>query len=122
MARLARFAFIVVAALLVFGGFSNAVVHAQQASSPVSVADWPTSSFNYQNTNYDPQTVINSNNVQYLQLQLALPDSSQPLQHPWRPAGLGIETQSIVSQGIKYLATPYNHMIALNSATGTWLW
>jgi alcohol dehydrogenase (cytochrome c) len=122
LARLARFAFIVVAALLVFGGFSNAVVHAQQATTPVAVADWPTSSFNYQNTNYDPQTVINSNNVQNLQLRWLYQIAVNPFNIPGAPPALGIETQPIVSQGIIYIATPYNDVIALNSASGTLLW
>lgn len=122
MARLARFAFVVVAALLVFGGFSNAVVHAQQTTTPVSVADWPASSFNYQNTNYDPQTVINSNNVQNLQLRWLYQIAVNPFNIPGAPPALGIETQPIISQGIVYIATPYNDVIALNSASGTLLW
>jgi alcohol dehydrogenase (cytochrome c) len=123
MLRASRLGFTVVAVLLVFGGFSNAVVHAQQAATTnAAVPNWPTSSFNYQNTNYDPQTVINVNNVQNLQLRWLYQIAVNPFNIPGAPPALGIETQPIVSQGIVYIATPYNDVIALNAASGGLLW
>jgi len=121
--KLARLSLITIMFLLAFGGLSNATVHAQQATTPtVAIANWPTSSFNYQNTNYDPQTVINVNNVQDLQLRWLYQIAVNPFNIPGAPPALGIETQPIVSQGIVYIATPYNDILALNTATGGPLW
>src|SRR5271169_2541937 len=97
------------ALLLSFGGFSNALVHAQQAaSSGASNANWPASSFDYQNTNNDPQTTVNVNNLQSLQLRWIYQIPVNPFNIPGAPPALGIETQPIIVNGIVYVATPYN--------------
>jgi outer membrane protein assembly factor BamB len=103
------------------GGFSNATVHAQQASTQ-STGNWPASSFDYQNTNYDPQNVINVNNIQGLENRWIFQVPVNPYSIPGAPPALGIETQPIVSNGIVYFATPYNRVIALDAANGASAW
>ncbi len=121
--KLARLSVVVITLLLAFSGFSNAIVHAQQASSPpASNANWPASSFDFQNTNSDPQTVINDNNVKSLQLRWDYQIPNNPFSIPGAPPALGIETQPIISQGFVYIATPYNDIIALSTVTGSPVW
>ncbi len=106
--------------LLAFGGFSNAIVHAQQATTTAAAnPNWPASSYDYQNTNNDPQNVINVNNVLSLQLRWIYQIPVNPFSIPGAPPALGIETQPLVDNGIVYIATPYNDIIALNTGTGT---
>ena len=120
--KLARFTLITVMFLLAFGGFSNATVHAQQATAPAPNPNWPASSYDFQNTNNDPQTVININNVLSLQLRWIYQIPVNPFSIPGAPPALGIEAQPIIDDGIIYLATPYNDIIALNAETGTTVW
>ncbi|MDA4115436.1 MAG: PQQ-binding-like beta-propeller repeat protein [Thaumarchaeota archaeon] len=107
--------------LLGFGGFSNATVRAQ-ATTPATNANWPASSFDYQNTNNDPQNVININNVQDLGVNWIYQIPVNPFSIPGAPPALGIEAQPLVSNGIVYIATPYNSVVALNAATGNLAW
>jgi alcohol dehydrogenase (cytochrome c) len=122
MGRLTRPSIIVVLLALALGGFSNATVHAQQAPSTAPNPNWPASSYDFQNTNYNPQTVINVNNVKDLQLTWLYQIPVNPFNIPGAPPALGIETQPLVDQGIVYIATPYNDIIALSSVTGSTLW
>lgn len=115
---LSRLTVLCMAFALALGGFSNATVHAQQASS----ADWPASSFDYQNTNNNPQTTINLNNVLNLQPRWIYQVPVNPYNIPGAPPALGIETQPLIVNGIVYFATPYNRVIALNAATGHSAW
>jgi glucose dehydrogenase len=109
--------------VLAFGGFSNAIVHAQQAtSSSLSNFSWPASSFDYQNSNNNPQTDINTGNVRNLLLRWIYQIPVNPFTIPGAPPALGVETQAIVVNGIVYIATPYNRIIALNSQTGGPVW
>ncbi len=107
--------------VLSLGGFSNAAVHAQQAA-PASFADWPASSYDYQNTNSDPQTTININNVMNLDPRWIYQVPVNPFSIPGAPPALGIETQPLIVKGVIYIATPYNRIIALSAATGGLLW
>ncbi len=118
--KLARLSLVTVTLLLTFGGFSNALVHAQQATA--SYSNWPAPSFDFQNTNNDPQTTIGVNNLQGLQLRWIYQIPVNPFNIPGAPPALGIETQPIIVNGIVYVATPYNRVIALNAATGTSAW
>src|SRR5579862_638911 len=106
------------------GAFSNATVNGQVATSASGNANtnWPASSFNFQNTNYDLQNVINVNNVGNLRLRWFYQIPVNPFNIPGAPPALGIETQPIISQGIVYVATPYNTIIALSTTTGAVVW
>jgi glucose dehydrogenase len=112
---------VVITIVLAFGGFSNATVHAQQAA-PASTFNWPASAYDYQNSNNDPQTDINAGNVANLELRWGYQIPVNPYSIPGAPPALGIETQTIVVSGIAYVATPYNRIIALNTATGATVW
>jgi len=120
--NLAKFSLIGVMLLLALGGFSNATVRGQQANSAAPNPNWPASSYDYQNTNNDPQSIVNVNNVLNLQLQWIYQIPVNPFSIPGAPPALGIEAQPLVNNGIVYIATPYNSVIALNAATGTFAW
>src|ERR1700688_71307 len=122
--KFASLSIIIVAVVLAFGGFSNAIVHAQQATSTSSLANfaWPASSYDYQNSNNDPQTAINTGNVGSLELRWIYQIPVNPFSIPGAPPALGVETQALVVNGITYIATPYNRIIALNSQTGAQVW
>jgi len=116
-----RLTVLVVTLLIAFGGFSNTMVDAQSAA-PSPYPNWGASSYNYQNTNFDPQTVITVNNVQYLQPSWIYQVPVNPYSIPGAPPALGIEAQSLVVGGYAYIATPYNRIIALNTETGNVVW
>jgi len=120
--NLAKLSLVTVMFLLAFGGLSNSTVHAQQAATAASNANWPASSYDFQNTNNDPQNVINVNNVQDLQVNWIYQIPVNPFSIPGAPPALGIEAQPLVSNGIVYIATPYNSIIALNAANGNSAW
>ncbi len=54
-----------------------------------SNSSWPASSYDFQNTNNDPQNVINVKQRREPPAQMDLPNPGQPLQHPRRPARSG---------------------------------
>ena len=86
-AQVCKLSFVVVHVMLAFGGFSNAIVHAQQATTRRPRRDtinWPASSYDYQNSNNDPQTDINVEQRGEPGAQMDLPDPRQPVQHPGR--------------------------------------
>jgi alcohol dehydrogenase (cytochrome c) len=119
--RFVLVSFVIVTAVLSFGGFSNAIVHAQQTTS-LSYFNWPASAYDYQNSNHDPQTDINAGNVANLVVRWFYQIPVNPYSIPGAPPALGIETQTLVKSGIAYVATPYNRVIALNTATGAVVW
>ena len=96
------------------GGFSS-------SQTPTN-SDWPSPGYDLQNSNFDPQTVINSNNVNQLQLSWIYQVPENPYNIPGTAKSLGIETTPLVIKGIVYFATPYNDIIALNGKTGTTVW
>ena len=120
--KLASLSIVFFTVVLAVGGFSNATVHAQQAASSPSNFSWPASSYDYQNSNYNPQTDINSGNVGSLELRWIYQIPVNPFSIPGAPPALGVETQAIVVKGITYVATPYNRIIALNSQSGAVVW
>src|SRR2546425_1846330 len=85
-------------------------------------ASWPYPAYDSSNTNFDPQTVINNNNVAQLQLSWVYQVPVNPFHIAGAAPALGIETTPLVVSGIVYFATPYNRLIALNSATGGVVW
>jgi alcohol dehydrogenase (cytochrome c) len=120
--KFASSSLVVVTLVLAFGGFSNAIVHAQQAATPTSNFNWPASAYDYQNSNNSPQTDINVKNVGSLELRWIYQIPVNPYSIPGAPPALGVETQALVRNGITYIATPYNRVIALNTATGAVVW
>lgn len=91
-------------------------------SAPPSYPNWTYPGYNNFNTDYDPQNVINSANVNQLQVSWVYQVPENPFNIPGTARSLGIETTPLVVSGYVYFATPYNLVVALNSNTGTVLW
>jgi glucose dehydrogenase len=87
-----------------------------------SFANWNSPAYDSGNTNFDPQTEINSGNIQNLQVQWIYQVPVNPFHIPGAPPALGIETTPLVVSGYVIFATPYNRLIALNGATGHEVW
>ncbi len=110
-------------ALLLAAGFLGPqLVNSSRAQSSVQYANWPSSAYNWFNTNNDPQDVINVNNAQNLQVKWIYQVPVNPFTIPGAAPSLGIETTPLVVNGIVYFATPYNRVIALNAGTGGTIW
>lgn len=94
------------------------------AATPAALpySNWTAASYDHQNTNYDPQNVINASNVDRLAVSWIYQVPENPFSIPGAPPALGIETQPLVVNGIVYFATPYNRLIALNSLTSGVIW
>jgi glucose dehydrogenase len=78
--------------------------------------------YDLHNTNNPAQSTITSQNVQNLQIDWIYQVPVNPFSIPGVAPSLGIETSPLVVNGIVYVATPYNKIIALNSATGGVVW
>lgn len=91
-------------------------------SSQRSQLNWSYPAFDLQNTNNNPQNEINVNNIRNLQIKWIYQVPINPFHIPGAPPALGIETTPLVVNGIVYIATPYNRVIALNSVTGNVVW
>ncbi|MDA4127093.1 MAG: PQQ-binding-like beta-propeller repeat protein [Thaumarchaeota archaeon] len=90
-----------------------------QATTPYY---WPMADYDTANTNHSPQNILTSHNVQNLQIQWIYQVPINPFNIPGAAPSLGIETTPLDVGGILYFATPYNKLIALNSATGAMVW
>src|SRR5438309_5254781 len=80
--------------------------------------NWTNPAYDAGNTNNDPQTAINSGNVQNLQIQWIYQVQVNPFSIPGAAPALGIETTPLVTGGYVIFATPYNRLVALNAANG----
>jgi len=93
---------------------------AAQSNSPAD-AGWPTYGNDPGGTRYSPAKQINRNNVAQLQVAWtfrtgALPHDEE-LDHK-----AAFEATPILVDGVLFLSTPYDHVIALNAVTGAKLW
>ena len=86
------------------------------ANKPVTTKridkDWPSFGRDFTNQRLSPLTQINQNNVKYLKLA-------------WQfKSGVAASFQAtpIVTQGVMYVALPFNHVVALDAKTGQELW
>ncbi len=93
-----------------------------EAQSSTSYPNWSSPGYDNYNSNYDPQNVVNSANVNQLQVSWVYQVPENPYNIPGTARSLGIETTPLVVQGYVYFATPYNLVEALNSNTGNILW
>lgn len=109
---------IILAILLIVSALPSIPVLSQ--ANPYS--NWTSAAYDSGNTNNDPQNVINSGNVQNLQIQWIYQVQVNPFSIPGASPALGIETTPLVVGGFVYFATPYNRLIAINAASGTELW
>jgi len=106
---------VVVLSVILLSGWGRAEA---QGSDP----NWPYPAYDANNTNYNPQNVINKDNVGQLQLSWIYQVPVNPFHILGAPPALGIETTPLVVSGIAYIATPYNRLIALNTLTGGVIW
>jgi len=101
---------------------ASAIPALPAASQTSQYPNWGSPAYDTGNTNYDPQNVINSGNVQNLQIQWIYQVQVNPFSIPGAAPALGIETTPLVVGGYVFFATPYNRLVALNAANGHELW
>jgi len=83
-----------------------------QAAISAESEDWPLYGRDYNNQRFSPLKQIDSSNIQHLKLA-------------WRYATGKVgtfQTSPIVINGIMYLTTPFNDVIALNAKSGAEIW
>src|SRR3990172_9840276 len=74
--------------------------------------DWPLHGLDYANTRYSTLTQMNNTNVAQLTLAWGL-----------RTGKVGtFQATPIVIDGVMYLTTPYNDVLALDAASGKQIW
>src|SRR6267143_7168098 len=74
------------------------------------------------NQNYNPQTLINSSNVQYLGLSWLFPLPIHPTALASVSGGLGVDSAPMIINGTIYAITQFDQVFALNAANGNVLW
>ncbi len=95
---------------------------AARVGAQSSEGSWTYPAYDSNNSNFNPQSIINKDNVGQLQLSWIYQVPVNPFHIAGAPPALGIETTPLVVNGIVYFATPYNRLLALNSATGAVIW
>ncbi len=104
--------------LIVYASLATAtlLVACTQVSRPVSGnsgnVDWPSYGMNLQSQRFSPLAQVNQQNVNRLQ--------------PAWTVNTGVkatfQATPIVVNGVMYVSLPFNHVVALNAATGEQLW
>ena len=84
--------------------------------------NWVSPAANLQNTNTHQQTSINNNNVDNLVLSWIYQVPEDPFKIPYVAPSLGLQTAPLIVNGIAYIATFYNRIIAINAETGAEVW
>ncbi|HEV2137503.1 MAG TPA: PQQ-binding-like beta-propeller repeat protein [Nitrososphaerales archaeon] len=111
----------IASALLIVLLFASAAqTHSALAAS--QTINWAYPGYDLQNTNHLNQDTVTSQSVRNLQISWIYQVPVNPFNIPGVAPSLGIETSPLVVNGIVYVATPYNKVIALNSATGGVVW
>lgn len=90
--------------------------------STQQVYNWQYPAHDVHNTNHSPQNLITRENVGRLALAWLYQVPENPFRIPSLAPLQGIETTPLIVDGIVYLATPYNRVIALRADTGTLVW
>ncbi|MBI2125920.1 MAG: PQQ-binding-like beta-propeller repeat protein [Thaumarchaeota archaeon] len=115
-----------VIAILVFSTVFVAVPITPRASAqaqlPREQRNWEYINHDQQGGSYNPQNQINKDNAQLLELQWIMP--YPPKQYPEYPPGsaFGSRTPAIVVDGIVYVATELQDIMAIDAASGKRLW
>lgn len=86
--------------------------HTNNASNPISNAEWPSFGRGYDNQRFSPLTQINTQNVQKLTTAW----------HYHSGIKASFQTTPIVVDGVMYVSLPFNHVVALDAKTGKELW
>ena len=94
------------------------------AATPLTAlqANWAAADGNQFNQNYNPQTQMNSSNVQNLGLSWLFPLPTHPTALVNVGGGLGVDTAPLIINGTVYAVTQANQVFALNAANGNVLW
>src|SRR4029077_17851025 len=103
---------------------SNSSPAALAAATPLTAlqANWAAPDGNAFNHNYNPQTIINSSNAQYLGLSWLFPLPTHPTALLSVAGGLGVDTAPLIINGVVYFVTQFDQVFALNAANGNVLW
>jgi len=86
-----------------------------------STDKWVSTGFDYNHTGFNPQTVINKDNVKYLELKWIYQLPMNPYRDMLQPS-LGLETNPLLVNGILYVSASYGRLFAINSLTGNLVW
>ncbi|MCL4435640.1 MAG: PQQ-binding-like beta-propeller repeat protein [Thaumarchaeota archaeon] len=99
----------------------QAAVGQQQPQQPQPTGDSVATGYDYKHTGFNPQTVINKDNVKNLEFKWVYQLPSNPYRNILQPS-LGLETNPLVVNGVVYFAASYSKVFAVNAATGILLW
>ena len=85
-------------------------------------ANWASPNGNQFGQDYNPQTQINSSNVQYLGLSWLFPLPTHPAALASITSGFGVDTAPLIVNGTIYAVTQFDEVFAINAATGNVVW
>ena len=105
---------IIILGLLIFGNLDNII-------SLDNTANWTHSAFDQENSGFNPQTIINKNNIQDLSVKWLYHFESPPEIFDYVPPE-GIQTTPLIHNGIIYVASGYNQLYAIEASEGRPLW
>ncbi len=83
---------------------------------------WERAAFDERNTNFSPQNVINKDNVNKLEFRWLYQVPADPFTIPYVAPSQGLQTSPLIVNGLLYISTYYNRLIALNLETGAEVW
>lgn len=83
--------------------------------------NWVATGHNYDHTGFNPQTVINRDNVDDLEFKWIYQLPLNPYRNILQPS-LGLETNPLIVNGVLYFSASYNKIFAVNSLRGNLLW
>ncbi|MEE9585290.1 MAG: PQQ-binding-like beta-propeller repeat protein [Nitrososphaerales archaeon] len=86
-----------------------------------SVGNWVATGYDYDHTGFNPQTVINRDNVKDLEFKWVYQLPLNPYRNILQPS-LGLETNPLIVSGMVYFSSSYNKIFAINSRTGNLVW
>ncbi len=103
---------------------ANASASPTAAAAPLTTlqANWAYPNGNNFGQDYNPQTVINSSNAQYLGLAWLFPLPAHPTALLSVSGGLGVDTALLIINGTVYSTGQDGVVIALNAANGNQIW
>lgn len=110
--KTAKYALVLSLGLLPLAGAADAAPVTEARLTNPEPHNWLMTRGNYQGWSYSPLDQINTSNVKKL----------VPVWTVSTNVGSGHEAPPIVNDGVMYVATPYNQVIALNAKNGDLLW
>ncbi len=82
---------------------------------------WVATGYDYNHSGFNPQTVINRDNVKDLEFKWIYQLPSNPYRSILQPS-LGLETNPLIVNGMVYFASSYGKVFAVNAMTGNLVW